>query len=137
MVFLDASITIFYVEQPPDWGPVATSRIRELSIDNPKIAVSELVRMECLVGPLQQQNVRLLVRYGRFFGSPHVHMQSITSELCFQAAKIRAEHGFKAIDALHLATAMSCQCSRFLTGDQRLANFPELTVEVLSLLSSP
>jgi predicted nucleic acid-binding protein len=49
-----------------------------------------------------------------------------------RATFIRATHGFKTADALHLAAAIEGGCQRFLTSDSRLGGFPGRTVEILS-----
>jgi hypothetical protein len=53
IVFLNAAPVIYFVEQPPVWGRNATARIAALRAGGDRLAVSDLVRMECLVGPLK------------------------------------------------------------------------------------
>ena len=54
MVFLDASPVIYLIEQPPLWGLKATARITVLIGQGERLAVSDLVRMECQIGPLKR-----------------------------------------------------------------------------------
>jgi predicted nucleic acid-binding protein len=56
----------------------------------------------------------------------------ITAAVCDRAARIRATHNFKPMDALQLAAAVEHGASIFLTADARLGSFPALTVEVLN-----
>lgn len=52
------------------------------------------------------------------------------------AAKIRAKYkGFKAMDALQLATAMISDCDLFLTNDKQLRRFDGLPILVVDDLS--
>jgi hypothetical protein len=53
MVFLDSSVVIYYVEQPATWGAKAASRLMTVRASPEQFAVTELVRMECLVGPIK------------------------------------------------------------------------------------
>ena len=51
----------------------------------------------------------------------------INREIAKKAAKIRAEYkGFKAMDALQLATACLTGCDLFLTNDKQLKQFKEI-----------
>lgn len=59
----------------------------------------------------------------------------VNQEIAKKAAQIRAEYkGFKAMDALQLATACLSKCDLFLTNDKQLCQFKEIkciTVEEL------
>jgi predicted nucleic acid-binding protein len=131
MVFLDASVVIYFIEQPPHWGPVATARITALLAGGEQLAVSDLVRMECQVGPRKSGDAVLLAKFTTFFTSPDVQVFPISGPVCDRAAAIRATHGFKPLDALHLAAAVEHGCTLFLTNDARLARFPDINVAVL------
>jgi len=48
-----------------------------------------------------------------------------------RATELRAQHGFKTPDAIHLATAMIQAADVFLTGDAALKRCPGLQVVVL------
>lgn len=48
-----------------------------------------------------------------------------------RAAELRAQHGFKTPDAIHLATALVQAADVFLTGDAGLTRCPGLQVVVL------
>ncbi len=95
-------------------------------------AVSELVRMECRVGPLTQNDATLLHEYDAFFQAVDLQVLPITRLACDRAAEIRAAYRYRSLDALHLATATEGGCGLFLTNDQRLSRFPDLPVEFLA-----
>jgi len=73
----------------------------------------------------------LLAAYDRFFSTPALACFSFQDADFERATLIQAHHGFKTVDALHLAVAIENGCDRFLTNDHRLARFTDLTVEVL------
>ena len=57
---------------------------------------------------------------------------------CFQfstvserATLLRADHNFKAMDALQLAADIVHGCDRFLTADSRISRCPGIAVDVL------
>jgi predicted nucleic acid-binding protein len=132
MVFLDANPVIYHVEQPPLWGPKASTRITAIVAAGEELSVSDLVRMECLVGPLKRNDTNLLNDFRTFFSLPDVRVLAVTASVADRAAVIRAVHGFRPLDALHLAAAIEHQCTRFLTNDAGLKAFPDIPVEVLS-----
>jgi predicted nucleic acid-binding protein len=131
MVFLDASPIIYLLEQPPVWGPKATARITALLAGGELLAVSDLIRMECQVGPLKAGDAVLLAKFQMFFASPDVRVLQITGLVTDRAARIRAQFGFRPLDSLHLAAAVENGCALFLTNDARLTSFTGMAVEVL------
>jgi predicted nucleic acid-binding protein len=132
MVFLDTNPVIYLIEQPANFGPKLTSRVTALLAGGEHLAVSDLVRMECQVGPLKANDQLLLDQYVRFFRSPDVRVLAVSPAVCDRAARIRAQYGFKPLDSLHLAAAVEHRCTLFLTGDVQLKRFPEIPVEILS-----
>ena len=132
IVFLDTCPVIYFVEQPPVWGPKASARLAVLRAAGEQLAVSDLVRMECLVGPLKSGDATVLASYQAFFTAPGVQVLPMAAAVYDRAASIRATHGFKPLDSLHLATAVEHGCQLFLTNDARLSRFPDIPVEVLS-----
>jgi predicted nucleic acid-binding protein len=132
MVFLDTSPVIYFVEQPPIWGLKAKTRIATLLAAGEQLAVTDLVRMECLVGPLKKGDSKVESDFRTFFTSPDLRVLPITAAVCERAARVRATQGFKPLDSLHLAAAVEHGCTRFLTNDVRLSSFPDIPMEVLS-----
>ncbi len=57
-------------------------------------------------------------------------MVPLTTAVYDRATVIRATHGIKSLDAIHLAAALEGGCDIFLTNDVRLSSFHDLTVEV-------
>ena len=131
IVYLDSGIVISLVEKRAVWGPLVASRTSELEQAGSRFVVSDLTRMECRVGPLRSGDALLMAAYDNYFGDLSLQVSSLTPAACDRAAEIRARHGFKTPDALHLAVALETGCDHFLTHDQRLKKFTELTVEFL------
>ena len=93
---------------------------------------SRLSRLECRVRPLRDGNTELLARFEGFFAREGLELAEITAEVVETATALRAAHGFRPPDAIHLATALLAQTDVFLTGDRNLARCPGLKVEVLA-----
>src|SRR5262245_44142924 len=117
MVSLNANFVISFVERHPVWGPLVNARISALLASGDQLAISDLTRLECQVGPLLSGNTVLLSQFTTFFQSPDVRVLPLTAAVCDRAAALRAKSRFKTPDAIHLAAAIEHGCGRFLTND--------------------
>jgi predicted nucleic acid-binding protein len=131
-VYLDTNSIIYLVENNPTWLPKVVARITALRAAGDELAVGDLARAECLVGPFKAGDTGLEARYRAFFGDPDVGVLGMTVAVCERAARLRAVYPFKLPDALHLATAIEHGCGVFLTNDAKLARCTDITVEVLT-----
>jgi predicted nucleic acid-binding protein len=132
ILFLDTNVIIYAVEKHPVFGPKVAVRLGTARAAGDSFMVSDLTRMESLVGPLRSGNTTLQAHFGAFFALPEVHVVAITAAVCDRAAHIRATTRFKPMDALQLAAAVEHGANVFLTADARLSSFTGLTVEVLT-----
>lgn len=130
-VYLDANFVIYFIESNPIWGPKINAYLTALLANGDRIAVNDLTRLECRVGPLLSGDSLLLNKFTIFFQSPDVGVLSLTAAVCDRAADLRAQYRFKTPDALHLAAAIEHGCTRFLTNDVQLARCSEIVVETL------
>jgi predicted nucleic acid-binding protein len=130
LIALDTNIIIYLIEQTPGWGPRATARINALRASGDRIAVSDLVRLECRVKPMATNDLLTLADFDKFFATADL-LLPLTTAVCDRATTIRARYRFKLGDALNLAAAVEAHCDTFLTNDGRLSRFPDITVEVL------
>lgn len=130
IIYLDTNIVIYTVEHNPVFGPKARNRLALARVAGDTLMISDLTRMECLIGPLKSGDAAVEADFQTFFGVTNV--VAITAAVCDRAARIRATHNFKPMDALQLAAAVEHGASIFLTADAHLRSFTGLTVEVLS-----
>ena len=131
LIYLDANIVIYLIEQPAGWGPRVTARIHTLRGNADTMAMSDLTRLECRVQPLATSNTARLAQFDAFFVSSDVQVFSLPAAVFDRATVVRARYRFKLADSLHLACAVEVGCDRFLTNDVRLSAFTDITVEVL------
>jgi uncharacterized protein len=131
ILFLDTNVVIYAVENPKVFGPMANTRLTAARTAGDTFMISDLVRMESLVGPLKHGDAILEQEYRQFFAATDVTVVAVTAAVCDRAARIRATHNFKPMDALQLAAAVEHGANVFLTADARLASFTDVTVEVL------
>lgn len=130
IVYLDANIVIYIVENHPVWGQKALARIVQLRSRGDQVATGDATRFECLVGPYTLADAQMLADYTSFFEAPDVAMLPLTTAACEQAARIRAIYQIKPLDALHLGTAVAHGCGLFLTNDAQLQRCTQIPVEV-------
>jgi uncharacterized protein len=132
IAYLDANVVIYFVEKNPVWWPKVSARINTLQAGGDEIAVSDVARLECLVGPYMSGNTDLLSDYTGFFSDPAIRVFPASTAVFERAAQIRATFSFKPLDALHLAAAVEHGCGLFLSNDAQLGRFTGIQVEVLS-----
>lgn len=118
MIYLDSCMVIYAVEDPGERGEAVRSRLAENT--EREFAISSLVTMECLVAPLREENLSLHDHYLRVLGQ--FARLALHEEHFVRAAELRAAHGLKTPDALHLAAAQLHGCDELWTNDSRLAS---------------
>jgi uncharacterized protein len=129
-IYLDSCIAIYVVEAHPHYASKVTAELNALQ--SAQICYSPLVRLECLVKPLQRQNQLLQNLYAQFWASQQ--NLSLVDEIFMRAAQIRADFpSMKTPDAIHLAAALHYGCDEFWTNDDRLAKAaPALAKNILT-----
>jgi len=116
LIYLDACLVIYLVEQHPRWGEsVAAAMAHDADA---RFAVSPLVKCECLVGPIKQADAVLQGAYMSLFR--HLVPLDMPEPVYLRAAQLRAQYGLKTPDALHLACAHHHHCEALWTNDDRL-----------------
>jgi predicted nucleic acid-binding protein len=75
---------------------------------------------ELLVGPRKANDAAAASSIEQFFDSDGVTMLAYTPQAVCVFADLRAHHGVKALDALHLSIAATSGVDLFLTHDRRL-----------------
>jgi len=131
-VYFDTNCLIYWLEYKSFWEALVTARLSLMRAAGDELAVGDLSRAECLVGPFKSGDTGLEARYRAFFAAPDVDAFPITVAVLEHAARLRARHpSIKLPDAIHLATAIEHGCGAFVTGDAKLSQCTEIAVEVL------
>ena len=131
-IYLDACVIIYVIEGQPAVRDQIASRIRELGHDHTlTILTSRLSRLECRVRPLREARQGLLELYEAFFAASDLRLLEITASVIERATDLRARHGFRTPDAIHLASAIDDGADLFLTGDLDLRRCGDLAIETV------
>ncbi|MGC5165574.1 type II toxin-antitoxin system VapC family toxin [Luteimicrobium sp. DT211] len=114
MIYLDSCLVIYAVEDRGARGDT----VRRLLARDELFAVSPLVHLECLVGPMRRRDIDIEDRYR---AALELFQQVDLERAVFQrAARLRAATGMKTPDALHVAAAQVHGCDALWTNDDRL-----------------
>jgi len=92
--------------------------------------ISDLVRMECLVGPLRAADEIRLLAFRSFFTDCSV--VPLHPEVMERAAELRASTRLQTADTIQLAAAVHWGCDALLTND-RAFQVSQLSIDVLRL----
>jgi len=69
--------------------------------------------------------------------SPYLRVVDMDRQIAERAAAIRAAHGYRTPDAIHLATADVIGADVFVTNDARLLRFGAVRVVAVNALTGP
>ena len=127
MIYLDSCVVIYLIEKHPAFYSPVEARFRQSAAEG--FAVSPLVILECMVGPLKRNDTKLENRFETFFAT--VTPLDLNEVIFRKAAEKRAHFNIKTPDALHLTAAEHYGCSQFWTNDDRLAKVTPLAVNIV------
>ena len=130
-VYPDACIVIDLVQGERALRQRLIAALNRVSGESPLVAYSDLTRLECRVRPLALANTALLERYDRFFSTPGYVRVAFDTEMFDSATALRARHGLKTPDALHLAAAIASGCEEFWTNDERLVRAADKRIRIV------
>lgn len=117
-IYLDACIVIYLVECHPRLAtPIQEALLRQTGA---RVAWTHLTRLESRTKPLRDNNRQTLQLFDTFFSAPTARRVELTPAIFDLATELRATHGLKTPDALHLAAAILGGCKEFWTNDSRL-----------------
>src|SRR5687767_14001971 len=104
LIFCDSVIFIYYLDHVGPFQVRAANRLAALWAAGDRIAVSDLIRMECRVDPLRTGDANRLAAFDNLFARPDVQALALTTAVLDRATAIRAQHAFPTVDAINLAT---------------------------------
>lgn len=116
LIYVDACIVIYAFEDHALHGPAARAAFKRASAG--QLALSPLVKLECLVAPMKTGNLVLQRYYEE--GLAQFTLLQLPEQVFLNAAALRAKFNLKTPDALHLAAAQHHGCEALWTNDDRL-----------------
>ncbi len=123
-VYLDTAPIVYYLNMHDRYFSCVENFFSQ---NRARFFSSTLTEMEYLIVPYRNRDKEQIDEFRMFVASMPLNIQTVTREISDKAAQIRAAYPhFKAIDALHLATACLCECDVFFTNDKQLRQFTEI-----------
>jgi len=116
LIYLDSCLLIYAIEQDPVFGERVVAAID--SQNATEFAISPLVKLECLVKPMEDGNTALEKFYKAAFET--LTTLAMPEDVYLAGAQLRARFGMKTPDALHLSCAQFHRCNSLWTNDNRL-----------------
>ena len=117
LIYLDSCLLIYFVEERSALDESVANAMA--NSDRGGLAISPLVKCECLVGPLRRTDRALEELYNDVFRQ--FESLEMPEPVYLRAAALRADAGLKIPDALHLACAQHHRCEALWTNDDRLS----------------
>lgn len=137
LVYPDTNLLIYLIEDRLGLARKVRPLLYPLHEELPVLVFSELTRMECRVQPLRAGDAGVLTAYEKLFTNRAYRFAPFDRQSFDIATQLRAEHGLKTPDALHLAVAICAGCSEFWTNDQRLAKAAQNRLQIVTFESTP
>ncbi len=132
-VYLDSCIVIYFIQGADPVREAILQALRPPDEPEPLACISALTRLECRVWPLREGATELLEQFDEFFFSRDLRRARLTLPVFDLATELRAAHGVKTPDAIHLAAAINWGCDEFWTNDRRLPKALETRIKIRAL----
>jgi predicted nucleic acid-binding protein len=131
-LYLDACAIIYAIEGTAAFRTAALDRIAHaLGSSDGVLLTTRLSLLECRVKPLPDNDAKLLGNYDESFTRTAIELGEVTSTIIDRATTLRAVHGLKTPDSIHVATALELRADVLVTGDAALRRVPGVRVDVI------
>lgn len=134
--YVDACVLIYLMDINSPFQQRVQHALTESFRNENTLVSSDLVRLESRIKPLKDGQHEILAEFDTFFHR-NVHIWCNFSRPVFDlATQLRAEHGLKTPDALHLAAAITHGCNEFWTNDNRLQKAASAHLQVINVFAA-
>jgi predicted nucleic acid-binding protein len=132
IIAVDTSIFIYHFEGNPSYTRLTTLVLDRIQFGKCRGIASELTLHELVVRPLQLGLPDVADEYELLLSSfPNMTLTPVTRPILLKAAELRAAYGFRAPDAIIIATAIINRATLLVTNDKKWQRIKELTVACL------
>lgn len=130
---LDSNIFIYLFEKNPEFIKSCQVIVDLLQKDQIQASTSIISLIETLSFPSPLKILKGIQE--GFQTMPNLTIIDVNQDIALEAAKIRRKYGYRTPDAIQLATAKLNRAKAFVTNDERLKNYKNLKVILLSEIS--
>jgi predicted nucleic acid-binding protein len=136
-IYLDTNAIIYFAEAHETFGPPINAIVSAASKGLLTIVTSELSLAEALVLPMKLGHKRLVDDYERLLTSrPSFEVWPVSRAILIGCARMRATQKLKTPDAIHVATALSANCTHLVSEDSFQVPPPLMKVLVSDALAA-
>jgi len=133
IIGLDTSIWIYHLEANSRYLPLTKEILEGIQKGNWQGVVSTLTLMELTVPAWRQDQGMVARQYeALLINFPNLRVIDVDRRVARNAAQLRARFGVRPVDALLVATCLSCGATAFITNDRSLKQL-EQALDVLIL----
>ena len=134
-IYVDTAPFIYFLEKSALYFDVARSFFIDCKNQSIQLFTSTVTIEEFCVYPLSHNDRQAIVNFETFLNGMNINVVPVDKSIALKAAEIRAKYtGFKALDAIHLATATLTNCDAFITNDKQLLQIKEIPVHSMDML---
>jgi predicted nucleic acid-binding protein len=127
--YVDANLIIYFLEGHDLFLSRVTPIVSAAAAGQLDLVTGDAAAAEVLVRPYRHGDQSIIRALRSFLETPRlIEVRSHSARDFDDAARIRAAHGTRLIDALHLATARNADCTVLLTADARIPSVAGLQV---------
>jgi len=132
IIAVDTTIFIYHFEENPSYVGLTTQVLERIQSGKSRGIASELTLHEILVRPLKLEHPDVADEYELLLSNfPNLALSPITRPILLRSADLRATHGFRAPDAIIIATALINHATLLVTNDKKWKQLKMLTVACL------
>lgn len=116
---LDTVTLIYFLEQHPRYYQTAKDIFKKIELGEISSVISTLVFAELLVPAYRSKESKRAEKVVRILSNfPNLKIIPLTIDISITAARLRAIHGLRTPDAIHIATALEAKSSGIITNDK-------------------
>jgi predicted nucleic acid-binding protein len=118
---LDTVTLVYFLERHPTFFPIVRDLFKNIEKNRFSAIMSSLVFTELLVPAFKAGKSEEAMRLQRvLINFPNLETIPVSTAVATEAARLRADHGIRTPDAIHLATAIDNGAAGFITNDKKL-----------------
>lgn len=133
LVGLDTSIWIYHLEANERYAALSGQILTAIQAGRPRAIISVLTIMELNVQPYRLGQPGVAAHYEALLSLfPNTQLVDVTPTIARHAAQLRATHGLRPADALHVATSLVSGATAWITNDHEMRRLSSV-VDVIIL----
>ena len=119
-IYWDTMLFVYLFEGDPQFGARVAEVYQQMLHRDDILCTSMFTVGEVLVGPQKKGSSQVVAEIKSHFSDDEVELIPFTLGVAEEYSRIRAVHGVRPADAIHLASAAQARIDLFLTNDRKL-----------------